>query len=215
MSEMQDSWQQSANSNSSTDAVEAAGSEAVAMPAPAPVIGTSVGRCLLEARKARGLTISDVAQAIKFSPRQIEAIESDAFDALPGITFVRGFIRSYSKWLRLDPDALLEMFNKQVPQVAATMQVLQDTGASLPQAGGRRNHFASQSSPLLLISVLLAVVAVVAAYLFWPLGKPGPATQPLPAPADVALAAAAMPAPSGRAIYRCSTDGIGSADYAG
>ena len=46
------------------------------MPAPAPVIGTSVGRCLLEARKARGLTISDVAQAIKFSPRQIEAIES-------------------------------------------------------------------------------------------------------------------------------------------
>ena len=112
----------------------------------------SLGRSLAEARKARGLSIAEVAQAIKFSPRQIEAIESDDFGKLPGATIVRGFIRSYAKLLRLDPTVLLTMFDRQVPPVAATMAVLTDTGAALPQVGER-------SGPLLNPLLMLSIVA--------------------------------------------------------
>ncbi len=124
----------------------------------------TLGQRLLDARKSRGLSVADVAQAIKFSPRQIEAIERDDFDKLPGTTFVRGFIRSYAKLLHLDSIPLLAMFEKQVPQSIATMHVPQDTGTALPQAGERRSPVSYQWFLLILVAIAVAV----AAYFNWP-----------------------------------------------
>jgi cytoskeleton protein RodZ len=69
---------------------------------------TGIGAELLRAREARGLALSDVAQQLKFSARQLEALEQDRFDALPGGTFARGMVRSYARLLKLDPEPLLE-----------------------------------------------------------------------------------------------------------
>jgi cytoskeleton protein RodZ len=67
-----------------------------------------VGRELAAAREARGLAVADVAQQLKFSPRQLEALEQEQFDALPGATFTRGMVRSYARLLKLDPEPLVE-----------------------------------------------------------------------------------------------------------
>jgi cytoskeleton protein RodZ len=120
----------------------------------------SPGRHLSEARKSRGLSIADVAQAIKFSPRQIEAIESDDFDKLAGATFVRGFMRSYAKFLHIDPQPLLAILDQHSPQADATIRVPQDTGAALPQTGNKPAHI-----PYLLLLALLATI--IAAAFFW------------------------------------------------
>lgn len=69
---------------------------------------SGVGEALAQARQTRGLALSDVAQQLKFSPRHIEAIESERFDALPGGTFARGMVRSYARLLKLDAGPLLE-----------------------------------------------------------------------------------------------------------
>ena len=69
--------------------------------------GTGIGAELLRAREARGLALSDVAQQLKFSARQLEALEQDRFDVLPGGTFARGIVRSYARLLKLDPEPLL------------------------------------------------------------------------------------------------------------
>jgi cytoskeleton protein RodZ len=69
---------------------------------------TGVGRELAAAREARGLAVADVAQQLKFSPRQLEALEQEQFDALPGATFTRGMVRSYARLLKLDPEPLVE-----------------------------------------------------------------------------------------------------------
>lgn len=138
--------------------------------------GLSLGRCFLDARVKRGLMVSDVAQAIKFSPRQIEAIECDDFDKLPGTTFVRGFIRSYAKFLRLDSTPLLAIFDKQVPQVAVSVQEPQDMGAALPQSGSRRHQFLN--SKLLLVLSVVFVVAVTYATWFLSSGQEAPAVDP-------------------------------------
>jgi cytoskeleton protein RodZ len=68
----------------------------------------SVGATLARARAACGFTLEDVAQQLKFGPRQLEALEQDRFDNLPGGTFARGMVRSYARLLKLDADALLE-----------------------------------------------------------------------------------------------------------
>ncbi len=69
--------------------------------------GQSVGEALARARQTQGLALTDVAQLLKFAPRQLEALEQERFEALPGATFARGMVRSYARLLKLDPEPLL------------------------------------------------------------------------------------------------------------
>lgn len=132
--------------------------------APPPVVNNSPGDCLREARAALGLTIADVAQSIKFSPRQIETLERNDFDKLPGATFVRGFIRSYAKLLRLDEQALLRMLDQNTPHADLQINLPEDTGAALPQPGEQRNYLPH----LVLVVVLAALVLALFSFFDWP-----------------------------------------------
>ena len=67
-----------------------------------------VGPTLKAAREERGLSISEVAHSLKFAPRQLEALEQERFDLLPGGTFVRGMVRSYARLLKLEADSLVD-----------------------------------------------------------------------------------------------------------
>ena len=69
---------------------------------------TGIGQELAAAREARGLALADVAQQLKFAPRQLEALEQENFAALPGATFARGMVRSYARLLKLDPEPLVQ-----------------------------------------------------------------------------------------------------------
>lgn len=161
---------------------------------PVPLAST-LGQSLAAARRARGLSVADVAQAIKFGARQIEAVERDDFSKLPGATMVRGFIRSYAKLLHIEPAALLTLYDKQVPASFATVTVLPDAGAPLPQFGGRGNSLLRLWLPASGIAVLLVAIGV---YFFW---------QPLP----VSAPSAASPLEPGAATSQPSADdGSGS-----
>ena len=96
--------------------------DAPGSPAAQPL---SVGAALRGARVHIGLSVPDVADRIKFAPRQIEALEADDFSHLPEITFVRGFVRSYAKLLQLDPAPLLAALpgaiSQPAPQPANTL----------------------------------------------------------------------------------------------
>lgn len=65
------------------------------------------GAVLGRAREAAGLTAADVATQMRISLRQLEAIEADRYDELPGTVFVRGFVRNYARLLNIDPAPLL------------------------------------------------------------------------------------------------------------
>ena len=67
----------------------------------------NVGAELQRAREARGLALSEVAQQLKFAPRQLEALEQERFEQLPGGTFARGMVRSYARLLKIDPEPLV------------------------------------------------------------------------------------------------------------
>jgi cytoskeleton protein RodZ len=69
---------------------------------------TGVGEELAAAREARGLALADVAQQLKFAPRQLEALEQERYELLPGSTFARGMVRSYARLLKLDPEPLVQ-----------------------------------------------------------------------------------------------------------
>jgi cytoskeleton protein RodZ len=73
------------------------------------------GSVLRKAREARGQSIADVVQVIRFSSRQIEALERDDYASLPGSTAVRGLVRNYAKFLKLDAAPLLAKLDPAVP----------------------------------------------------------------------------------------------------
>lgn len=68
---------------------------------------SGVGAELARVREERGLALTDVAQQLKFGARQLEALEQERFDVLPGGTFVRGMVRAYARLLKVDAEPLL------------------------------------------------------------------------------------------------------------
>jgi cytoskeleton protein RodZ len=102
--------------------------------------GLGVGSALAEARKALGLSHHDVAQQIKFMPRQLEALEAERFEALPGPTIARGMVRTYARFLKLEPDPLLERMAGHVEAPDATPQLAARFSQPVPFSdGGRRS----------------------------------------------------------------------------
>jgi cytoskeleton protein RodZ len=67
----------------------------------------TAGAQLRAARESHGLSIDAVAQHLKLAPRQVRALEEEAFGQLPGRTFIRGFARNYARLMRLDPEAIV------------------------------------------------------------------------------------------------------------
>ena len=143
------------------------------------------GRFLREAREARNMTISEVAQSLKFGVRQIEAIEADDYAALPqGTTFVRGFLRGYAKLLKLEPERLLAMLDVRAPAALPEVLEPQNMGvAATPVAAGRRS-----SRPMVLGSAVLGALALALGVWHF---LSQPADQEAPKPAE---SVAAQPA---------------------
>lgn len=123
----------------------------------------SVGQQLCAAREARGLTVADVAKAIKLGRRQVEAIEADDWPSLPCTTIIRGFVRNYARLLELDPDHLMSALdNLKMPQ-APELEMSVGTPVSIPQEGDvdRREY-------VRVLSGLIVLVLAVLAYFFLP-----------------------------------------------
>jgi cytoskeleton protein RodZ len=116
------------------------------------------GRKLREAREVRGLTLADAANALKFSPRQIEALEADDYAGLRGATFVRGFVRSYARFLKLESEPLLAMLDEGTSLPAAEVRPPEDTGAAMPQPGERRLS-AWVAAAIVLVVIAASLVA--------------------------------------------------------
>ena len=68
---------------------------------------TTAGAMLVAGRETAGLSIDDVANQLKLAPRQIKALEDGDYNRLPGRTFVRGFVKSYARLVRLDPELVV------------------------------------------------------------------------------------------------------------
>ena len=93
------------------------------------------GAQLRAAREAHGLSLGEVSQALKFGVRQIEALENDDFSTLTGTTFIRGFVRSYARYLRLDEAPLLASLEDQAPAAIPEVRGVESMDAEMPVAG--------------------------------------------------------------------------------
>lgn len=74
----------------------------------------SIGRYLASQRKLRGITLDELAARTKIPRRNLERLESGAFDAEHD-GFVRGFVRAVAEALGLDPqEAVMRLVGEPV-----------------------------------------------------------------------------------------------------
>lgn len=147
--------------------------EFVSPSADQAVAGTDaggVGSRLRAAREAARMSRAEVAQALKFSTRQIEALETDNYGALPGTTIVRGFVRNYARLLKLDADDLLRRLDPVQPSMPAEIRPPANMGIATLSRGMRELSFWATAAIVLLLAAAMLVL--------WNFFGPAPAPRP-------------------------------------
>lgn len=62
------------------------------------------GGTLRRVREAKGIELTEVAQRTKISERHLRSLEDERFSDMPAAVYVRGFVMTYARALRIDPN---------------------------------------------------------------------------------------------------------------
>ena len=73
----------------------------------------TVGQVLRMERENRKVTLESVAKGTRIKPAFLQALEEDAFKALPSEAYVRGFLQCYAKFIHLNPAEVLQQYRSQ------------------------------------------------------------------------------------------------------
>jgi transcriptional regulator with XRE-family HTH domain len=73
---------------------------------------TGIGRALRSAREHRGKSLEEAARETRVRADYIEALESEGFDALGSDVYVRGFLRSYARYLGLNAEKVVTAYER-------------------------------------------------------------------------------------------------------
>ena len=114
----------------------------------------ALGDRFREARESRGLTLSEVAEQIRIRSVYLAAIEDENWPAIGAPIYVRGFLRTYARFLGLNPEEAVAAFNLAMgdrenfePSPAAP---------SYPETEGERRNIA----PLLWVACTIAALLI-------------------------------------------------------
>lgn len=118
-----------------------------------------IGATLREARVRKRLTLQQVEDDTKIRVKYLQAMENEEFDALPGATYAKGFLRGYSTYLGLDPEIILDEYKSRYRQPAESGP-FSGSSALRPRQHRRRSGLAFVAVVAVLILALIYVVGL-------------------------------------------------------
>lgn len=68
------------------------------------------GELLRHARAYKGVTLREAERVTKINRHHLAALEREEFEELPPLIYARGIVRTYARYLGLDPVAVLALF---------------------------------------------------------------------------------------------------------
>ena len=157
---------------------------------------SSPGAQLRRAREARGESVHEVAFALKLSPRQVDALERDDFNVLPGMAFVRGFLRNYARYVGLDATPLLDAVQRLAGPGSPDLSPIRNADGDLPIGDNRR----SGSFPAGLVVLILLAMVATGWYFDWFRTDAAPSAETVVEPSPTFAQAPTQPVDSTSAI---------------
>ncbi|MCU0868492.1 MAG: DUF4115 domain-containing protein [Burkholderiales bacterium] len=187
-----------------------AGGGAVAPDATAAVTPRSPGAHLRAAREAAGISIGDIAQQLKLLPRQVDAIERDDYQALPGPVFARGFVRNYARALHVDPATFAAELDAALPGDSTPRALVTSSAPDGPRDKPVFEPFPRRHKPASkgLVATAIAVVAIVLVALYLQQAEPDDAPVAASAPAVTAPPPTPEPAVAAPAAGNAATQAV-------
>lgn len=156
----------------------------------------SLGDEFRVAREARGLSLSDVAEQLHIRSTYLQAIEEEDWPAIGAPVYVRGFLRTYARFLGIDPEHAIEAFGHTTASPSGSKQ---GSGAG-PVIGVPRRGGPSIWAWLATIVALGLIAYVGYGYYQLKIATPPPApaasTAAVPAAGGETAVPTAAPAPT-------------------
>lgn len=87
------------------------------------------GTILRKAREEKEMSYQNIEESIKIRVRYLEALENEDYGILPGVTYTRGFLRTYAKYLGINPQ---EIVNSYSASLLKAEPVIQPTLSPIP-----------------------------------------------------------------------------------
>lgn len=145
-------------------------------------MASGIGETLRAARRQQSISLADAAAATRVRETYLAALEEEEFTALGGDVYVKGFLRSYARYLALDPEPLIDAYRRE-----------HERGDELPPLSRSNRQFDERPGPApgaIVAALVVTVLAVFALTRF--LGGSEPEEpSPGPSPADSPVAEAA------------------------
>jgi cytoskeleton protein RodZ len=127
-----------------------------------------IGNTLREARVRRNLTLQQVEEDTKIRVKYVQAMENEDFDIMPGVTYVKGFLRTYSEYLALDPEVMLGEYRSR----GVKTKEIQEPFGGVSMLGAPHSHRGRNTI------VFVAVICLLVLGVIWILGRGDDARPP-------------------------------------
>ncbi len=117
----------------------------------------TLGQELQRLREERGINLHQIADATHIGVRFLQAIEKDSYDILPGGIFNRAFVRKFAKYVGMDEEQALAMYERQLEDMG---------GEEIPRVNYLRSEEYEEKPPgnSWLLSAIMFLLLCAGAY---------------------------------------------------
>ncbi len=131
----------------------------------------SVGKQLYEARTARGLCIEDVQHKTRIPCARLQELENDDYANFANLTYAKGFLNLYSKYLKLDISEYLAEFQTGGLSSAKGYAYLQAVTENLASAPRPHSGESPRRAYSLAVVLMLLAIPIIGAVVYAKMGE--------------------------------------------
>ncbi|KHD05855.1 hypothetical protein PN36_17895 [Candidatus Thiomargarita nelsonii] len=117
--------------------------------------GMSPGEILRQMREHKKISLQEVGKELSLDVHVVEKLEADNYDDLPPLTFIRGYVRNYAKFLGISEQAIMVSFDKMNPLEYPIIIPPQGNGNT---AGRREKYWRNIGTIALSIPLILMLL---------------------------------------------------------
>lgn len=127
-----------------------------------------IGQTLKEARLAKGYTLDDLQQITKIQKRYLIAIEEDKFNELPGVFYIKAFVRQYAETVGVNYDELADQLKEYLGEQAdlktpeiTSRTVDRQIAQQIEAKPDKVNKFFSYLPTVIIVVVVIAILGSI------------------------------------------------------
>lgn len=148
-----------------------------------------IGRALRKARLRRGKSLEEASRETRVKPEYLRALESESFGVLLGDVYVRGFLRSYARYLGLNPQKVVSAYERVYGPPSSLATALYPGGGTenvvkLPD-GRRRTAWVLAAGAALIVLISAAAIGLISRSASTPTPAEGSPPPAIPASASI------------------------------